>query len=222
MPDLDYLRKLEQSVARHNAVLVAVSKTKSTGEIMQLYEMGHKTFGENRVAELVEKWTQLPKDISWHMIGHLQSNKVKQIASFVDLIHSVDSLKLIKQIDREAQQNDRTINFLLQLRIAREESKYGMGFEDLITLLDTGELKSFKNINVKGVMGMATLTTDREQITSEFKTLVSYFHEIKSSYYPQDNSFGEISMGMSGDYDLALNEGSTMIRVGSLIFGKRE
>jgi len=213
------LKKLRDTCDQYNANLIAVSKTKPNAQILELYNEGQIAFGENRVQELVEKYESLPKDIEWHMIGHLQKNKVKYIAPFVDLIHSVDNLSLLQTINKEAIKNKRTIPVLLQIKIATEESKFGSDKEELRSLV----IESFhlENLKVCGVMGMATFTDDLEQVRSEFKSLKQSFDEIKSEYFADQDDFKEISMGMSGDYKLALEEGSTMIRVGSLLFGAR-
>lgn len=200
--------------------LVAVSKTKPDATIMEAYEAGQRIFGENKVQELADKYERLPKDIEWHFIGHLQTNKVKFIAPFVQLIHGVDSLKLLKEINKEAAKNDRVIKCLFQFHIASEDAKFGFYKEEAIEVLQSTEFKSLKNIQIAGVMGMATYTDDDQKIRKEFANLKSYFEEIKEKYIQQD-SFCEISMGMSADYLLAIEEGSTMVRVGSSIFGIR-
>jgi PLP dependent protein len=202
--------------------LVAVSKTKPLGQIMELYNKGHKIFGENRVQELVQKQEALPKDIEWHFIGHLQSKKVKYLAPFVELIHSVDSLKLLKEINKQAQKNDRVIDCLLQFHIASEESKFGFDLESAGMALETPDFQEFKNIRILGVMGMASFTQDEGQIRREFKNLKNIFEELKNNYFQKDPNFKELSMGMSGDYKIAVEEGSTIVRIGSLLFGKRD
>ncbi len=204
----------------HDATLVAVSKTKSVEEIMPFYNLGQRDFGENRVQELVEKYEEMPKDIKWHQIGTLQTNKVKYIAPFVHLIHSVEKLSLLKEIDKQGIKNNRIINILLQLKIAEEETKNGGSEEDLTKMLDYIAAGRAPNVNLCGLMGMATFTDDEDQVRSEFKFLHSKLFEIKSDFYDNPN-FKIVSMGMSGDYKLALSEGSTMVRVGSLIFGGR-
>lgn len=200
--------------------LVAVSKTKPESDILEAYSTGHKVFGENKVQELVNKYDRLPKDIEWHFIGHLQSNKVKYLAPFVHLIHGVDSLKLLKEINKQAQKNNRVIDCLLQFHIANEKAKFGFYKEEVFELLQSDEFQNLKNIRIKGLMGMATYTDDENQIHEEFANLKSYFEEIKEKYL-QSDSFTEISMGMSADYKIAIEEGSTMIRLGSSIFGVR-
>jgi pyridoxal phosphate enzyme (YggS family) len=199
--------------------LVAVSKTKPAEAVMEAYNAGHKIFGENKVQEMTDKYEQLPKDIQWHLIGHLQSNKVKYIAPFVHLIHSVDSIKLLAEINKQAAKHNRVIGCLLQVHIAKEETKFGMDFEEVKVLLNSEEFKSLKNISVRGLMGMSTFTQDEALIRSEFRSLSQFFTSIKSDI--QDPDFDILSMGMSGDYRIAIEEGSTMIRVGSSIFGSR-
>ena len=195
--------------------LVAVSKTKSAKEITQAYEAGQRIFGENKVQEMALKWEQLPEDINWHMIGHVQTNKVKYMAHFVDLIHGVDSFKLLKEIQKQAKKHQRTIRCLIQIRIAEEETKFGLPQEQLTTLLENS--KALSNIEVAGLMGMATFTDNKEQIISEFKTLKNLFDQAKKTF----KNLEILSMGMSGDYDVAIQCGSKRIRVGSKIFGAR-
>lgn len=204
-----------------DVLLVAVSKTKTPQMIQEAYEEGHKVFGENKVQEMIEKHAVLPKDIHWHLIGHLQSNKVKYIAPFVSLIHSVDSLKLLKEINKQGIKHERTIECLLQFYIAEEETKYGMSLDDATEILGSDEFTEFENISITGVMGMATFTKNEEQIREEFRTLENYFNVLKSHYFKFNNSFKHISMGMSDDYKIAIEEGSTIVRIGSLIFGSR-
>ena len=212
-------KQLQQlkSVLPKQVTLVAVSKTKPVQDLMKAYDVGQRIFGENKVQEMVEKYQQMPKDIEWHMIGHVQRNKVKYMAPFVDLIHGVDSLKLLSEINKQALKNNRCINGLLQIKIAAEDSKFGMTKNDAIQLIKSSEFKNLKNIKIKGVMGMATFTDDQNKIRKEFETLKSTFSELKSI----QDSMHIISMGMSGDYPLAIECGSTMIRVGSHIFGAR-
>ncbi|HAG16667.1 MAG TPA: YggS family pyridoxal phosphate-dependent enzyme [Bacteroidales bacterium] len=200
--------------------LIAVSKTKPESAILEAYRCGQRLFGENKVQELVDKYENLPKDIEWHFIGHLQTNKVKYIAPFVHLIHAVDSLKLLSEIDKQAAKNNRIINCLLQFHIANENAKFGFTKEEAFELLHTSEFKTFENIRIVGVMGMATYTDNENQIREEFATLKSYFLQIKEKFIPEDY-FTEISMGMSADYKIAIEEGSTMVRLGSSIFGIR-
>ena len=204
-----------------DVLLVAVSKTKTPQMIQEAYEAGHKAFGENKVQEMIEKHAVLPKDIEWHLIGHLQSNKVKYIAPFVSLIHSVDSLKLLKEINKQGIKCERTIECLLQFHIAEEGSKYGLSLDDAIEILGSDEFTALENVSISGVMGMATFTKKEEQIREEFRTLENYFNVLKSHYFKFNNSFKNISMGMSGDYKIAIEEGSNIVRIGSLIFGSR-
>ena len=217
---LENIRKLNAEIPGH-VTIIAVSKRKPVEDIMKAYEAGHRIFGENRVQELIEKQPLLPEDINWHMIGHLQTNKVKYIAGFVDMIHSVDSLKLALAIDREAFQTGRVIPVLLQVHIADEESKFGFSEDELNSLLDSPELSVLKNIRIDGLMGMATYTEDLEKIRLEFRCLSEVFSRVKNDYFAGSDHFRQISMGMSGDYEMAIEEGSTMIRVGTVIFGAR-
>ena len=205
-----------------NIQLVAVSKTKPIELLMQAYDHGQRHLGENKVQELVSKHESLPKDINWHFIGHLQRNKVKYIAGFVHLIHGVESLKLLKEIDKQGQKNNRIINVLLQFHIAEETSKFGLKLLEAQQLLVDEAYLGFSNICISGVMGMATFTDDTEQVRNEFRTLKSIYNELKMSFFKDSNDFKVISMGMSGDYEIAIEEGSTLIRVGSSIFGARD
>lgn len=202
--------------------LVAVSKTNPTEKIMEAYNAGHRVFGENRVQELTQKYEELPKDIQWHMIGYLQSNKVKYIAPFVSLIHGVHTFKLLREINKRAKNADRVIDVLIQFHIAEEESKSGFNFDEAKEMLESDDFLKLENINVKGVMGMATFTEDEEKIRDEFRTLNNYFQVLKSNFFKFNDDFKIISMGMSGDYPIAIEEGSNMIRVGSSIFGSRD
>ena len=197
--------------------MVAVSKTKPNTAILEAYQTGHRIFGENKVQELTEKYESLPKDIEWHMIGHLQSNKVKYIAPFVSLIHGVDSFKLLKEINKRAAQNERVINCLLQIHIAEEDTKFGFDEKEVIELIKSEAFQDLKNIKVVGLMGMATFTDNENQIRKEFKSLKKIFDKLSTLYF----QLSTLSMGMSGDYQIAIEEGSTMIRVGSSIFGER-
>jgi pyridoxal phosphate enzyme (YggS family) len=201
--------------------LIAVSKTKPIEDIIGLYQDGQKHFGENKVQELVQKYEQLPKDIKWHMIGHLQTNKVKYIAPFVSLIHSVDSFKLLEEIDKQAKKNDRIIDCLLQFHIAMEETKFGLDENEAKAILDSDDFKKLHNVRINGVMGMASYADDKEMIRMEFKNLKNIFDRLKSTYFSNVDSFNELSMGMSSDFEIAIEEGSTMVRVGSLLFGSR-
>ncbi len=201
--------------------LVAVSKTKPNSDILEAYNVGQRIFGENKVQDLTQKQEELPKDIEWHFIGHPQTNKVKYIAPFISLIHGVDSLKLLKVINKEAEKNNRTIRVLLQFHIATESTKFGLSKEEAEEILNSAEFAELKNTEVVGVMGMATYTDDENQIRNEFRMLKSIFNTLKNKYFSTSNSFTEISMGMSDDYPIAIEEGSTLIRVGSKIFGSR-
>lgn len=215
------LTKLKKELDSYDAKLIAVSKTKSNEEIMEAYNAGQRIFGENQVQELADKYEHLPKDIEWHLIGHLQTNKVKYIASFISLIHSVDSLKLLIEINKQAAKNKRIIDCLLQVYIADEDTKFGLGYDETIELLRSEEYSQLKNIRIVGLMGIATNTKLEKQINDEFNELNVFFEGIKQSFFRKEESFKEISMGMSGDYKIALENGSTMIRVGSTIFGSR-
>ncbi len=212
--------KLKQELPE-TVELIAVSKTKPASDIIQAYQAGQRAFGENKVQEMVDKHAELPKDIEWHLIGHLQTNKVKYIAPFVHLIHAVDSLKLLKEINKEAAKNNRVIDCLLQFYVASEETKFGLSFEEATELLESEEFIAFENVRITGIMGMASFTEDQEQIADEFRTLYNYFQIIKSHHFKFNPDFKEISMGMSGDYKIAVEEGSTMVRIGSTIFGGR-
>ncbi|MFP4046289.1 MAG: YggS family pyridoxal phosphate-dependent enzyme [Bacteroidales bacterium] len=215
------IEKFKKEELPEGVELVAVSKTKPNEDIMEAYNTGHLAFGENRVQELVTKYEELPKDIQWHMIGHLQSNKVKYIVPFVYLIHSVDKPKLLKVINKEAQKNNRIIDVLLQFHIAEEETKYGFDFDEVQQLLESKQFNEYVNVNVRGVMGMATFTDDMEKVRREFKHLADIFGKLKQNYFSDKQDFNEISMGMTNDYRVALEEGATILRIGSLIFGKR-
>jgi pyridoxal phosphate enzyme (YggS family) len=204
-----------------NVKLVAVSKTKPVSDILLAYHNGHKVFGENKAQELINKQPQLPSDIEWHFIGHMQSNKVKYIASYVHLIHSVDSLKLLKEINKQALKNNRIIDCLLQFHIATEETKFGLDYEEAAEILNSEFYSMMENISITGVMGMATFTEDETKIRSEFKRLKDIFDKLKSEFFQNNVNFKEISMGMSDDYSIALEEGSTIVRIGSAIFGTR-
>lgn len=209
-----------KSTLPENVTLVAVSKTKPVSDLMQAYEAGQRIFGENKIQEMVEKWEQMPKDIQWHMIGHVQTNKVKFMAPFVSLIHGVDSLKLLQEINKQAQKNNRIIDCLLQIHIAEEETKFGFDEEELEILLNSIEFQEMKNIRILGLMGMATFTDNQEKVKQEFTHLKAIFDSIQMQSVPTLN-FSTLSMGMSGDYKLAIECGSNMIRVGSSIFGSR-
>ncbi|MFK7905366.1 MAG: YggS family pyridoxal phosphate-dependent enzyme [Chitinophagales bacterium] len=217
------LQQILTDISPFKAQLVAVSKTKPIDHILEIYEQGQRIFGENKALELAEKYEALPKDIEWHFIGHLQTNKVKYIAPFVSLVHGVDSLKLLKEINKQAknQKNERVIDCLLQFHIAEEQTKFGLDLETAQQLLTHSAFNTLQNIRLVGVMGMATFTKDKGQVQREFQILKDIFDTIKATFFEEDADFKEISMGMSGDYKLAVTEGSTMVRVGSLIFAKR-
>ena len=200
--------------------LVAVSKTKPVSDLMQAYEAGQRVFGENKIQEMTEKWELMPKDIEWHMIGHIQSNKVKYMAPYVSLIHGVDSLKLLEEINKQAQKNNRVIDCLLQLHIAEEETKFGLNEEELSELLQSETFKNLKNIKIVGLMGMATFTDSQTQIKKEFQHLKAIFDNNQQPT-THNRQLTALSMGMSGDYQLAIECGSTMVRIGSSIFGGR-
>lgn len=221
MANIQRLEEIRKQLAPSNVTLVAVSKTKPTEAITQLYEAGQKIFGENRVQELVEKYEQMPKDIEWHFIGHLQTNKVKYIAPFVDLIHAVDSWKLLKEINKQATKNNRTIHCLLQMHIAEESNKFGMNHSEIVDMLQHSDFQLLENIRIIGVMGMATFTSNEQQVRREFQQLKQTFDALKRDFFAHHDTFQEISMGMSGDYEWAVEEGSTMVRIGSLLFGHR-
>lgn len=216
----EQLEKIKNELPQH-VKLIAVSKTHPVSVIMEAYNAGHKIFGENRVQELISKYDEMPKDIEWHLIGHLQTNKVKYIATFVSLIHSVDSLKLLSVIDKEAQKCNRVIDCLLQVYIASEETKFGLSADELHELLQNPEFKQLQNVRVCGLMGMATFTDNMEQVRMEFRFLKKLFNEVKQTYFQNQPWFKELSMGMSNDYRIAIEEGSTMVRIGSNIFGHR-
>ncbi|NER17595.1 YggS family pyridoxal phosphate-dependent enzyme [Spongiivirga citrea] len=204
-----------------HVTLVAVSKTKPNDTIMEAYDAGQRVFGENKIQDMATKWEALPKDIEWHMIGHVQRNKVKYMAPFVSLIHGVDSLKLLKEIDKQAKKNNRIINCLLQVHIAQESTKFGFDDAEIRNLISSNELSELDNIVIQGLMGMATFTDDEEQIKSEFKSLNALFTELKNKPDTANLKPQILSMGMSGDYQLAIDCGSTMVRIGSSIFGAR-
>lgn len=216
----DNIIKFNDLLKDHSTKLIAVSKTKPNEDILEAYETGQRAFGENKVQDLAKKAEELPKDIEWHMIGHLQRNKVKYIAPFVYLIHGVDSLKLLKEINKQAIKNDRTIHCLLQMHIADEDTKFGFSEEELLSMISSEEFQSLTHIKVIGLMGMATNTDDMEKVRMEFRTLRSFFQKLKET----PNSLldmQELSMGMTNDYQIACEEGSTMVRIGSAIFGAR-
>jgi len=205
-----------------NVQLVAVSKTKSPELIMEAYDAGQQVFGENKVQELVDKYEALPRDIEWHMIGHLQRNKVKYIAPFVSLIHGVDSFRLLRAIDKEGRKNERVIPCLLQIHIASEETKFGLDENELFDIFESEDFKQLSHVKIKGLMGMATLSDNEDLVSSEFRHLRDLFDKVKEKYFRNDEAFQWLSMGMSGDYHLAIKEGSNMVRIGSAIFGERQ
>lgn len=216
--NIAYFRK---KLAGTTCKLIAVSKTQSNEAILEAYHAGHRIFGENKVQELTTKYEALPKDIEWHLIGHLQTNKVKYVVPFVHTIQSVDSLKLLQEINKQASKYDRVQNCLLQLYIAEEETKFGLSLSEAIELLSAPEREAMAHVRITGVMGIATNTSDENQLRKEFRALKTGFQQLRQQFFAHDEAFGEISMGMSSDYELAIEEGSTMIRVGSSIFGAR-
>jgi len=205
-----------------NVKLVAVSKTKPNEAIIDAFNCNQKIFGENRAQEMQKKYNEINLPIEWHMLGHLQTNKIKYIAPFVSLIHSVDSFELLKEINKEALKNNRTINCLLQVFIASEETKFGFSESEIFGMLNSDEFKNLHNVIICGLMGMATYTDNKNQIRKEFNNLATLFNKAKSGFYKNNSEFCEISMGMSGDYKIAIEEGSTMVRIGTAIFGERE
>jgi hypothetical protein len=217
----DNIKSLKTEMESINVTLVAVSKTKPVEDIMEAYNAGQRIFGENMVQELVDKYEELPKDIEWHLIGHLQTNKVKYIAPFISMIESVDSLKLLQEINKQALKNDRVIDCLLQIYIADEETKYGLGFDEAVELLRSEEFAELKNVRIRGLMGIATNTDNEKQIKEEFYELDTFFDGIKQSFFRKADYFDELSMGMSSDYKIAVEHGSTMVRLGSTVFGQR-
>jgi len=217
----DNIISLKNETTPKKVTLIAVSKTKPVADIQEAYDTGQRLFGENTVQEMVEKQEQLPKDIQWHQIGHLQTNKVKYIAPFISMIQSVDSIKLLQEINKQAEKNNRVIDCLLQIYIADEETKFGLGFDEAIELLRSDEFVTLKNIRIRGLMGIATNTDKEKQLKDEFHELKTFFDGVKQSFFRKEDSFDTLSMGMSSDYEIAIEQGSTMIRVGSTIFGGR-
>jgi pyridoxal phosphate enzyme (YggS family) len=217
----DNIKSLKKETGVIKVTLLAVSKTKSVEEIKEAYDAGQRLFGENMVQELVDKYQHLPHDIQWHLIGHLQTNKVKYMAPFISMIQSVDSLKLLTEIDKQANKNNRVIDCLLQVYIADEETKYGLGFDEVIELLRSEEYTELSHIRIRGLMGIATNTDNEKQIKDEFYELKTFFDGIKQSYFRQDPTFDTLSMGMSSDYKIAIEQGANMVRLGSTIFGQR-
>ena len=204
-----------------DVTLVAVSKTKPVQAILEAYKAGQRVFGENKAQEMVGKWEQLPKDIQWHLIGHLQSNKVKYIAPFVSLIHSVDSFKLLQEIDKQGAKYNRIIPCLLQFHIAQEETKFGLSFQEAEEILQSKEFVEMEHVSIVGLMGMASFVDNEEQVRDEFRSLHNYFQILKSNYFKYNPDFSIVSLGMSGDYQWAIEEGGNMVRIGSSIFGER-
>jgi pyridoxal phosphate enzyme (YggS family) len=214
------ITEIKKSIPK-NVTLVAVSKTKPISDLKAAYDGGQRIFGENKIQEMVDKFDALPKDIQWHMIGHLQSNKVKYMAHFVDLIHGIDKFKTLKEINKQAKKHDRIIHCLLQARIAKEETKFGLSFEDIESILQSSELVALENVKIIGLMGMATFTENEVQLKEEFTSLKNFFDVQQLKTVTKNCNLQTLSMGMSGDYNLAINHGSSMIRVGSSIFGNR-
>jgi len=214
------LLKIQASIPK-NVTLVAVSKTKPIADLQEAYDAGQRVFGENKIQEMVDKFDVLPKDIKWHMIGHLQSNKVKYMAHFVDLIHGIDKFKTLKEINKQAKKHNRVISCLLQARIAKEETKFGLSFEEIANILQSSEFKDLENIKIVGLMGMATFTDNEVQLKEEFSSLKNFFTAQQLEIESANCKLQTLSMGMSGDYNLAIDNGSSMIRVGSSIFGNR-
>ncbi|TWW00049.1 YggS family pyridoxal phosphate-dependent enzyme [Chitinophaga pinensis] len=221
--NLPAFQKINEQLKPYNAKLVAVSKIKPASDIQALYDAGQRIFGENYVQELQEKQPLLPADIEWHFIGHLQSNKVKYIAPFVSMVHAVDSLKLLEEISKQAAKHNRTIRCLLQVHIATEETKFGLDEKELLELLEAYKQQEirFANIQIAGLMGMATNTDDMQQVRNEFRHLHELQQNMKQRFFPDTDALTELSVGMSGDYTIALEEGSTMVRIGSMLFGAR-
>lgn len=210
------LANVQESIPKH-VTLVAVSKTKPVSDLLEAYETGHRIFGENKIQEMTQKWEEMPKDIQWHMIGHVQRNKVKYMAEYVALIHGVDTLKLLKEIDKQAKKHNRVLSCLLQVHIAEEDTKFGFDEAELLELIENPEFLQLNNISVTGLMGMATFTDNKDQVRREFKTLKVLYDKLCSKV----TTMNTLSMGMSGDYHIAIEEGSTMVRIGSSIFGAR-
>ena len=217
----DNIKSLKLETGEIKVALLAVSKTKPAADIQQAYDAGQRLFGENHVQEMVEKYEQLPKDIEWHLIGHLQTNKVKYIAPFVGMIQSIDSIKLLQEINKQAVKNKRVIDCLLQIYIADEETKFGLGFDEAIELLRSEEFAALKNVRIRGLMGIATNTDSERQIKDEYYELKTLFDGIKVTFFRKEESFDIVSMGMSSDYKIAIEQGSNMVRLGSTIFGNR-
>ncbi len=217
----DNLEKILASIPSE-VKLIAVSKTRTNEELLEVYNAGQRAFGENKVQELLRKQKELPEAIEWHLIGHLQTNKVKSVVPYVSLIHSVDSFKILKIIDQEARLAGKTVNCLLQVHIAREETKFGFSSDELSAILSSDDFRKLSNVHISGLMGMATFTDNQMQIRNEFRSLRNIFEDLKSSFFKGNANFRELSMGMSDDYKIAIEEGSSMVRIGSSIFGPRE
>lgn len=213
--------QIRQQLDQAEVTLVAVSKTKPHDQILDMYQKGQRVFGENKAQELVDKYEALPKDIDWHFIGHLQRNKVKYIAPFIALLHGVDSLRLLKEVNKQAKRHDRKIACLLQFHIAEESTKFGLDWSEAQAILESEAYQAMEHVEIHGVMGMATYTDDATQVRKEFQHLKSLFDRLKAQYFQGQAYFKEISMGMSGDYKMAIEEGSTMVRIGTLLFGER-
>lgn len=217
----EQLKNIKSTLPKH-VKLVAVSKYHPASDVLEAYQAGQRIFGENIAQEIVRKQPELPEDIQWHFIGHLQRNKVKYIAPFIHTIESVDSLRLMKEIEKQAAINNRTIEILIQVYIAEEESKFGWSINECLEFFKNAQYKDYPHLKVKGLMGMATQTEDKDQIHTEFKTLKELFDKIKDAFFKEDASFDTLSMGMSHDYPTAIEEGSTMVRIGTAIFGERK
>jgi len=216
----DNLEKIRKTIPAGTR-LIAVSKTKPVEDLQEAYDAGQRIFGENKALEMRDKHEALPLDIEWHFIGHLQKNKIKYIIPFVSLIHSIDTAELLEAVNKEAAKHDRIVDCLLQFHIAQEETKFGMDMQEAETTIEMMRTKGLSNVRIRGLMGMASNTDNREQVRREFATLKQYFDSLKARYFDGDTAFCELSMGMSGDYDIAIEEGSTLVRVGSAIFGAR-
>lgn len=217
----DYYR-IKESLQENKVELVAISKTKPVEAIQDFYDLGQRVFGENRAKEMQSKHESLPKDIQWHMVGHMQANKVKYIAPFVSLIHSIDSISLLQEVDKRASQHNRVVDVLLQIHIAQEENKFGFDLSEIENLLKSTTYAELKNIHIVGLMGMATFTSNQDQVRKEFAFMKESFDNLKREYFIDDLRFKTLSMGMSGDYKIAIEEGANMVRIGSLLFGKRD
>ncbi len=216
----DNIQKLKSELPA-NVTLVAVSKTKPNQDVMEAYSAGHRDFGENKVQDMVAKAEELPQDIRWHFIGHVQTNKIKYMAPFVHLVHGVDRLKVLKELNKQAAKNNRVIDCLLQVHIAKEESKFGFDENELDEVFKLNPAETYSNVHIRGLMGMATFTENQDQVRAEFHGLKNLFEELKLTFNLEPSTFNTLSMGMSGDYQIAIEEGSTMVRIGTAIFGAR-